>query len=104
MQIALAKFDNITEDDFSTIITRDDALPKPHPEGVYMAAKQMGLRPTELMVVGDFRFDVMAGHAAGAKTVLLTNGGKSTMAADDPVPDHIIDSLEDIMGIMDLTK
>ena len=100
VQVALAKFDGITEEDFATIITRDDALPKPHPDGVYLAAKQMGIPPAALLVVGDFRFDVMAGYAAGTKTVLLTNGDKSTMAADDPLPDYTIDGLEDILGIL----
>ena len=100
VQVSLKKFHGITENDFATIITRDDSLPKPHPDGVYLAAARMEIPPSELLVVGDFRFDIMAGYAAGAKTVLLTNGGKSAMAAEDPVPDYTIDGLEGIINIL----
>ena len=97
---SLEKFDDIKMKDFTAIITRENALPKPHPDGVYKAAGQMGLPASELMVVGDFRFDVMAGNAAGTYTVLLTNGGKSVMAPGDPVPDHVVNSLGEILEII----
>ncbi|MBW1862988.1 MAG: HAD family hydrolase [Deltaproteobacteria bacterium] len=96
----LKKFDGITIGDFATVITRENSLPKPHPEGVYAAARQMGLLTSELMVVGDFRFDVLAGNRAGALTVLLTNKGKSSMAPGDPEPDHTVDCLEDVLNII----
>lgn len=97
---ALNQFSHIREKDFDVIITRDDSLPKPDPDGVLKAAKKMGLAPEELMVVGDFRFDIMAGKAAGAYTVLLTNGGKSVMAPGDPEPDWIIDNLSKLIEIL----
>ena len=97
---ALKKFDGISLEDFSAVITRENSLPKPHPEGVYEAARRMGLLTSELMVVGDFRFDVMAGNRAGALTVLLTNKGKSSMAPEDQEPDYIVDCLEDILKII----
>lgn len=100
VRLALERFNGITMNDFAAIITREDSLPKPHPDGVHQAAKRMGLSTSELMVVGDFRFDIMAGSAAGAKTVLLTNGGKSAMAPGDPVPDYIVDYIEDILKII----
>ncbi|MBW2127514.1 MAG: HAD family hydrolase, partial [Deltaproteobacteria bacterium] len=73
----LRKFDGICKEDFSAIITRETALPKPHPQGVYMAAEKMGVHLQELLVVGDYRFDIMAGKAAGAKTALLINEQES---------------------------
>jgi len=97
----LDKFDGITIQDFAAIITRDDARPKPHPDGVYQAASKMGLIPSEILVVGDFRFDVMAGKAAGATTALLTNGGRSEMDTGDPSPDYTINILEEILEIME---
>ena len=97
---ALKRFDGIKMEDFSALITREDALPKPHPDDVYQAAMQMGLLTQELMVVGDFRFDVMAGHAAGARTALLTNGGKSSMHRGDPEPDYMVERLEDVLEIV----
>ena len=97
---ALEKFEKVTIDDFDAIITREVSLPKPHPDGVIKSAGQMGLSPEELLVVGDFRFDVIAGKRAGAKTVLLTNGGESVMAPDDPQPDHNISHLEDLPALL----
>jgi phosphoglycolate phosphatase-like HAD superfamily hydrolase len=81
-------------------MTRDDSLPKPHPDGVHKACERMGLAASELMVVGDFRFDVLAGKAAGACTVLLTNGRPSVMAPEDPEPDYTVTCLEEILQIV----
>jgi HAD superfamily hydrolase (TIGR01509 family) len=96
----LKKFESVTVKDFAAIITRDCSLPKPHPQGVYKAAEQMGLLPSQLMVVGDFRFDVIAGKAAGACTVLLTNEGRTAMEPGDPEPDHTISDLERLLDIL----
>ena len=96
----LEKFKGISEKDFAAIITREDALPKPHPDGVYQAAGRMGLRADQLMVVGDFRFDILAGKAAGAFTVLLTNHHKPHLAPGDPEPDHMTDRLEGILTLL----
>nr|HPQ29383.1 HAD hydrolase-like protein [Desulfobacteraceae bacterium] len=79
---------------------RDSSLPKPDPDGIFRAAKFMRLLPQDLLVVGDFRFDIIAGKAAGSRTALLTNGGPSVMLADDPVPDFIINNLEQLNNII----
>jgi phosphoglycolate phosphatase-like HAD superfamily hydrolase len=60
----------------------------------------MGLQPSEVLVVGDFRFDILAGKAAGSPTVLLTNGGISYMAPGDPEPDYTVSRLEEILDII----
>lgn len=72
---ALQQFDGIECRDFHAVITRETAPPKPSPEGVFKAAALMDCLAEELVVVGDFRFDVIAGKKAGAGTILLTNGG-----------------------------
>jgi hydrogenase expression/formation protein HypE len=99
--VALEKFSQTTVQDFAAVITREKSLPKPHPDGVYQAAERMGISPSELMVVGDFRFDVLAGKAAGAITVLLQNSDKSVMAAGDPQPDYTVNHLQEILAIID---
>jgi phosphoglycolate phosphatase-like HAD superfamily hydrolase len=96
----LERFEGIGLEDFAAIITREACRPKPHPEGVWMGAKRMCVSPLELMVVGDFRFDVMAGSAAGAVTVLLTNGNPSPMVPGDPQPDHVIGQLEELPSLI----
>lgn len=97
---AMESFESVRLRDFSTVITRDDSLPKPHPDGVHKACERMGLAASELMVVGDFRFDVLAGKAAGACAVLLTNGRPSVMAPGDPEPDYTVTCLEEILQIV----
>jgi HAD superfamily hydrolase (TIGR01509 family) len=102
---ALAHFKGVALHDFSAVITRDAVpIPKPGAEGVRKAAKQMGLPRSEILVVGDYRFDVMAGKAAGAYTALLTNGKVSVMDAGDPEPDYIIGSLEEVLDILEIFK
>lgn len=98
---ALQRFESIAIDDFVAVITRDSSLPKPHPDGVHQAARQMGITPSELLVVGDFRFDVMAGKAAGAPTVLLANRGRAVMEQGDPAPDYTVGSIKEIVGIVE---
>ena len=97
---ALQQFDVIEYRDFQAVITREAAPPKPSPEGVFKAAAQMGCLAEELMVVGDFRFDVIAGKRAGAGTILLTNGRKSTMALGDPKPDYVCKHLAEVVEIL----
>jgi phosphoglycolate phosphatase-like HAD superfamily hydrolase len=51
-------------------------------------------------VVGDYRFDIIAGKKAGAKTALLTNGKASPMEAGDPCPDYVCGSFDDVLEIL----
>ena len=100
IRMSLERFRGITIDHFEVIITREMSLPKPHPDGVIKAAAQMRILPGELLVVGDFSFDVISGRGAGAATVLLTNGGVSVMAPEDPQPHYIIDRLEELPALL----
>jgi len=97
----IQKFEGIKIDDFAAVITRDFSMPKPHPDGVFEAGRRMGLTPTELLVVGDFRFDVIAGKRAGAATVLLNNDGRTVMAPGDPEPEYTISNLEEVVDIIE---
>jgi hydrogenase expression/formation protein HypE len=97
---ALNAFEGVGINDFATVITREISRPKPHPEGVHLAANQMGVQTSEILMVGDFRFDILAGRAAGARTVLVTNGLVSCPAPTDPQPDYIIRSLVQLPALL----
>ena len=97
VRTALEGFPGITLEYFTTIITREDSSPKPKPDGVLKAARCMGLPPKKLLVVGDFRLDVMAGKAAGALTAFLTNNGRSSLQPHDPEPDWLIHRLVELL-------
>jgi histidinol-phosphate phosphatase family protein len=49
------------------------ACRKPAPGMVAAAAAELGVRPYEVVVVGDIGSDVDAAHAAGARAVLVPN-------------------------------
>jgi HAD superfamily hydrolase (TIGR01509 family) len=51
------------------IIGRDEALPKPDPDGIRRLARLWGVAPHELVMVGDYLYDLQAGRAAGAATI-----------------------------------
>lgn len=53
------------------ILGRDEAAPKPSPDGLLKIASAWGVAPHELVMVGDYRFDLDCGRAAGARTVLV---------------------------------
>jgi len=51
---------------FDIVIGLEDVLsPKPHPEGLLVAARRMGVVPSRSVYVGDSEVDVEAGHRAG---------------------------------------
>ena len=54
---------------FEIIVAREDAPIKPNPTGILGICKSWGLQPTEVAMVGDYRFDIVAGQQAGVKTV-----------------------------------
>ncbi|MFK3909341.1 HAD family hydrolase [Pseudomonas monteilii] len=53
------------------ILGRDEAAPKPSPDGLLQIAKDWNVAPSQLVMVGDYRFDLDCGRAAGAHTVLV---------------------------------
>lgn len=69
------------------ILGRDEALPKPHPDGILKLAERWSLAPTEMVMVGDFRFDLEAGRNAGCRTCLLHLENAWPDLADWHLPD-----------------
>jgi HAD superfamily hydrolase (TIGR01509 family) len=53
------------------VLGRDEAPPKPHPGGLLKLAAAWAVAPAEMVMVGDYRFDLDCGRAAGTHTVLV---------------------------------
>jgi len=53
------------------ILGRDEAPPKPDPGGLMHLADKWRIEPSELVMVGDYRFDLECAKAAGARGVLV---------------------------------
>jgi len=51
------------------VLGRDEARPKPDPEGIQRLLSHWGATPEQAVMVGDFRFDLEVGRAAGTATV-----------------------------------
>lgn len=101
IEAALRNFTRIQPDDFAVIVSRDDtALPKPNAEGILLAAQQLGMRPDEVLVVGDYVFDIEAGINAGSPTVLLNNRGITLPAGI--ASDYTISELAQLRDIIAL--
>ncbi|TKX23527.1 hydrolase-like protein 3 [Elsinoe australis] len=99
---------------FSPIITRGFKPPKPSPAGILNIAKAWEIAsenttpasgadlPTEipLIMVGDSIDDIIAGHDAGAATVLLRSPGKEELETDERT-DLVIDRLDELINALE---
>ncbi len=57
--------------DDGAIIGRDEAVPKPSPDGVQQHLRRWGIGADAAVMVGDHAYDLDCGRAAGARTVLV---------------------------------
>ena len=51
------------------VLGRDEAAPKPDPDGIHTLLQRWGADPQRGVMVGDFRLDLEAGRNAGVRTV-----------------------------------
>jgi HAD superfamily hydrolase (TIGR01509 family) len=51
------------------VIAREHAPPKPRPDGIHLLLARWSAKPEQALIVGDYRFDLEAGRAAGIATV-----------------------------------
>lgn len=78
-------------------------LGKPSEEAQYAALDALGAPPEASLVVGDrLNTDIALGERAGMTTVLVRTGvtTDADLEESDVQPDHVIDSLADIDGVL----
>jgi len=80
------------------LVAREDAPPKPDPACLHYTAKQLAVPIEQLLMVGDYRHDIDAGRAAGAMTVLLTNGRPPSWPVE---ADLIIERLVELLTYLE---
>ncbi len=99
VDIALKNFEDLKSEDFDAIITREEPVaPKPGPDGILLAAERLGIKAENMIMVGDFPFDIIAGKAAGSVTVFLTNGSNPP----EQECDYVIAGLAELKNIVRL--
>lgn len=52
-----------------TILGREQAIPKPHPDGLIKIAQHWQIAPKRMAMIGDFHMDLASAQAAGAYAV-----------------------------------
>jgi HAD superfamily hydrolase (TIGR01549 family) len=82
------------------LLTRDCGPTKPDPWPVRTACEQWSLEPAEVVVIGDYRFDIECGRAAGARTVLLTHCNTPHLYPNDEEADLVLSSLAEFPRLL----
>jgi len=86
---------------FDAIVTREDAPPKPARDPIILACKKMELSTNEIVFLGDYEFDMIAGRKANVFTVLL----KSHSQPYSQYADLVVESIADFTHyVKDLLK
>lgn len=83
---------------FEVVIDRESDYPiKPDPAPLMAMLADWGISPPEALMVGDFRYDVECGLAAGAKTCLVDNGRD---IEDDGGPHFRVSFPGEVIGVI----
>jgi len=83
---------------FDALFTREDGPLKPSPEPVRAICRKLGVEPRKAWMVGDYLFDMQAGRAAGATTVLMVGNARLPEWADQA--DHVIRRLTELLDLI----
>lgn len=83
---------------FDATLTREDAPHKPSPEPVLALARQWRFSPAEMLVVGDYVYDLRCAHNAGARGVLLVNDRVPEWAHE---ADFVVHRLNEVLDVID---
>jgi phosphoglycolate phosphatase-like HAD superfamily hydrolase len=76
---------------FDPVITAADVTrPKPDPEGLLRILEAVGAAPRDAAYVGDTRHDVLAGRAAGMRTVGVLTGAADSAILTMAGVDHLV--------------
>lgn len=79
--------DRFAED---AVVGRDEAPPKPAPDGIRRLLVGWSIAPRDAAMVGDFRFDLVAARAAGVWAVGYDPAGTGVL---DPWADEVVSHL-----------
>ena len=83
---------------FDVTVTREDGPHKPDPEPIWRIAKRWGLKRSDLLMVGDYKWDVQCARNAGIRCAVLINGEPMPEWAKDA--DVIIKRLSELIPIV----
>jgi pyrophosphatase PpaX len=87
---------------FDVVVAGDETdRHKPHPEPLLRALAQLDAEPRTAAYVGDSPFDMQAAKAGGLTAIAVTWGRIHTRERlEREAPDHIVDSTEELRGVL----
>ena len=84
--------------DSACIVGREAAAPKPDPGGIHHLLHGWRATPRDAVMVGDYRFDLLAGRAAGTATVYVDTSGEF------PFVEHADVSVQSLVELVELVE
>jgi phosphoglycolate phosphatase len=86
---------------FDLILGTEEPMPhKPAPDLLLECARRLGRDPRQGLMIGDTERDVLAGRAAGMRTVGVTYGVLGADGLQPHAPDHLIDRFADLWPLI----
>ena len=83
------------------VLTRDDVpRTKPDPIHLHMALEQLGVERADAIMVGDHHMDIVAGRAAGMRSLAIAHGKLDEEAFADCPPDSFLRSFADLRALV----
>ena len=79
------------------ILGRGDVLPKPDPEGLFRLSAQWETAPHELVMIGDYIFDLQTGRNAGAATIHVD---RTRSFSWPELTDIGVETLEELLSLL----
>ncbi|MEC0179411.1 pyrophosphatase PpaX [Paenibacillus favisporus] len=83
------------------VTVMDVEHPKPHPEPVLMAIKQLGVDPAATLMVGDSPVDIQSAKAAGARSAGVAWSLKGEKVLREYNPDYILHDMTDLYSLVE---
>jgi HAD superfamily hydrolase (TIGR01509 family) len=89
------------KDYFDILMAKENVKSKPNPDGLVRIIEEFGIRKEECLYVGDSPTDILAGKAAGVKTVVIPTGISTVEQLKEKSPDIVITDLIQVLKYLD---
>ncbi len=86
----------------STVCASDVTHPKPHPESIQLACKQLGTTPASALMIGDSIFDMRCAKSAGAAAIAVSYGSTDKDILLQEAPDLLFERPEELLAWIEL--
>ncbi|MBQ4863864.1 HAD-IA family hydrolase [Pseudoalteromonas sp. MMG013] len=85
---------------FEVLVCGDDTAKKPNPEPVLMACKALGIKPSDAIMIGDSKSDILAAKNAEVDVIALKYGYNQGCNLEDFNPEYLCEGFLDIIPIL----